>query len=110
PGLNDQQVSPFNSNRYLQLSVWTGDRLVIWGGVRRQSVQPAVIVPLLDGGVYLPPRVAPTVRNLGPTDPGASGSNPLTATVGERCKHRIVCYGTPEAALISGNLPSWLNI
>src|SRR5690606_10322454 len=24
--------------------------------------------------------------------------------------HRIVCYGTPEACLISSNLPSWLSI
>lgn len=76
-------------------------------------------VPIVDGGVYVPPRVAPTIRNLEATpaagkpmgDRGASAGNPLTAKFNQSFKHRIVCYGTPEAAVITyPDKPWWMTV
>jgi hypothetical protein len=44
-------------------------------------------------------------------DKGASAGNPLVAKFNESFKHRIVCYGTPEAAIITyGDKPWWLTV
>jgi hypothetical protein len=62
---------------------------------------------------------APTIRNLENVaapgkplgDQGASVSNPLKAMFNESFKHRIVCYGTPEAAIITyQDKPWWLTV
>jgi hypothetical protein len=87
--------------------VYTGDRVLAWG-TNDPSTSPATRTNT--GAVYHPPRGAPTSRNLGPGDVGGSAANPIVLQIGERLKHRIVCYGTPEAIVIPSNLPSWLTV
>ncbi len=106
PGLNHTTTTSVGA--VADSRVWTGDRFVTLFGHYRNGSNTVL---LNTGGVYHPPRVAPTVRNLSAGDAGASASNPLVVTVGEKFRHRIVCYGCPEAALMpTTQLPAWLNI
>ncbi len=96
--------------RQAQKGVFTGSEVIIFGGVEMISQTMTNGTTVNTGAVFIPPRVAPTVRNLGTTDIGGSASNPVTVSPGERLKHRVVCYGTPEAIVIPSNLPSWLTV
>jgi hypothetical protein len=82
-------------------NAWNGDRMYIWGG---QTTNPqGQNVFTNTGGVYVPPRVAPTIRQ--PT-----ANQAFTTPNGTFTRVRVTAYGCPRSSLTFSGLPAWMTV
>src|SRR5690606_31592440 len=82
---------------------WTGSEFIVWGGGASEWPQGGglpVTTYYNTGGVYVPPRVTPTIR---------SGQVEHALQANTFFRHRVTVYGCPRASVGVMGMPSWMT-